>query len=298
MEKKELFRQVALNRLSSPEQLDSFLLVTSSKGWLALIGIGLFIFTMLFWAVYGRLPTKLSAQQCILMSGDGIKIITATTGGRLAPLPLNVGDQINRGQIIAKIVGDVVPTAKKNSDSGTINGPIIYTVTSPYDGRVVEIRASEGQLVERGMQLLSIEAHGQRNPDIKAYIYLPASDGKKVRANMKVEISPGNATREEFGFLLAKVSTVAIHPSTDQGLMQIFGNEKVVRQLSGMGAPIQILASLKPSSRNASGYEWASRSGPPFPLESGTSCVAAITISERRPIELIIPLLKKWNGLN
>ena len=113
---------------------------------------------------------------------------------------------------------------------------------------------------------------------------------------MKVEISPSNATKEEFGFLLAQVATVANYPATDQGLMQIFGNEKVVQQLSGIGAPIQIVASLKPTSRNSSDYEWSSRSGPPFPLQSGTSCVAAITLSERPPIELIIPFLKNGMG--
>ena len=170
---------MALNRLSSPEQLDSFLLVTSSKGWIALSGIGLFICAVLFWAVYSKLPTKLSTQQCILIHGDGIKIITATTSGRLARLLVSAGDQISRGQVIAQIVEDESPNARKNSDSGAMNSPIIGSVTSAYDGRVVELRASEGQLVERGIQLLSIEAHGQHNTDIKAYIYLPAGDGKK-----------------------------------------------------------------------------------------------------------------------
>ena len=35
-----IFRKVALERLSSPEQLDQLMQVTSPKGWLALAGLG------------------------------------------------------------------------------------------------------------------------------------------------------------------------------------------------------------------------------------------------------------------
>ena len=35
-----MFRKVALDRLSSPEELDQLLRVTTSRSWLALLGLG------------------------------------------------------------------------------------------------------------------------------------------------------------------------------------------------------------------------------------------------------------------
>ena len=43
MQKTNLFREVAVNRLSSPEELDNLLQVTSPRGWIALAGVGLLV---------------------------------------------------------------------------------------------------------------------------------------------------------------------------------------------------------------------------------------------------------------
>jgi HlyD family secretion protein len=80
--------------------------------------------------------------------------------------------------------------------------------------------------------------------------------------------------------------------------MRVFGNERVVQQLTGLLPPIQILASLKPSPNNLSRYEWSTRQGPPFLLQSGTLCSADITLAEQRPITLVLPILKKSLGLD
>jgi HlyD family secretion protein len=58
------------------------------------------------------------------------------------------------------------------------------------------------------------------------------------------------------------------------------------------------VAALKSSASNPSRYEWSTRDGPPFTLQSGTSCSASITLSEQRPIELVIPVLRKLIGMD
>jgi HlyD family secretion protein len=421
MTNKNLFRQVALNKLSSPEELDSLLQVTSPKAWLALGGIGVLLLTATLWSIVGKVPTKLVGQQCILVKNGGVNLLSTSASGRLSDLAVEVGDRVTRGQIIGrleqydllqkidasnarlkevqaqydqavamagrsaalrdatsaqqaqhlahqsasaqqrlKLVRERIETQASLYEQGLITKQTLIAsqleatnvqlelenvkaqakqlevsrleaakqsdnevaqarnqledakrgialmvrdaknftaIVSPYTGRVLEVKASEGQLVERGTNLISVESSGVDVNEIEAFVYLPASEGKKVSNGMKVEISPSTAKREEFGFLPASISSVADYPSTDQGLMRVFGNEKVVRQLSGTHAPIQITASLKPSSANASHYEWSTRSGPPFTIQSGTSCSASITLSEQRPIELVIPILKKAIGL-
>ncbi len=421
MTNKTLFRQVALNRLSSPEELDCLLQVTSAKGWIALSGIGMLLATAIGWSLFGRLPTKLLGQQCILVKSGGVNLLMTSASGRLTDLAVEVGDKVTRGQIIGrleqpdllpkieasearlkevqaqydqvmavaaqsaalrdatmvqqqqnlahqlasaaqrlKLVKERIETqaslfqqglitkqtmlasqfeaasidldmqnihgqakqlevarleTRKQSDNEVVqaknqledakratsllvrNAKTLTAVVSPYTGRVLEVKATEGQLVERGTDLLTVEASGLDVNELEAYVYLPGAEGKKVHSGMKVEISPSTAKREEFGYLPAFVTTVADYPSTQQGLMRVFGNDRLVQQLAGTQAPIQIMAALKPASNNVSHYAWSTRSGPPFSIQSNTTCSASITLYEQRPIALVIPVLKKFVGL-
>ena len=411
-----IYRQVAINKLSSPEELDNLLQVTTAKGWIALTGIGMLIVCILGWGIFGRLPTKLPGQQCILVKNGGVNVLTTAAAGRLSDLAVEVGDQVTRGQIIGRLeqsdllqkihaseahlsevqaqydqanalatqnaslrgvalaqqrqtlnnqletdrqkenllterietqqsllnqglitkqtligtkldlaaveqdaqgaraqlkqleISDMEAKKQSNNEVVQLHNQLedvkrslammvretkdFASIVSPYSGRILEVKAAEGQLVERGTPLVSIESSGADVNEIEAFLYLPAADGKKVSRGMRVEISPSTAKREEFGFLPALVASVADYPSTDQGLMRVLGNEKLVQQLTGTIAPIQVRASLIPSANNASHYEWSTRSGPPFEVHSGTSCSAMITVAEQRPIELLLPIFK------
>jgi HlyD family secretion protein len=415
---KGLFRKVAMDRLSSPEELDSLLQVTSAEGWLALTGICTLIAAIVLWSIFGELPIKVSAEQCILVKSGGVNIVTTSAGGRVSDISVEAGDTVTRGQIIGridqyeilqklkasegrlkeveeqykqallvsaqsgklreasisqqeqaakaqlnaatqkmKLLHDRIGTQTGLLDEGLITKQTLIAtqleftaaqldaetmksqlkqlevtrqdainqsknelmlaenqvdevkrtitslsreaknstmIVSPYAGRVLEIKATEGQLVERGNALASIESSGDDSNELEAYIYLPADIGKKIKSGMKAEISPSTAKREEFGFLSALITSVADYPSTDQGLMRVFGNEKLVQQLTGTVPPIQILAALKPSPDNPSRYEWSTRKGPPFSVQSGTLCSASITMSARHPIVLVVPAVKKF----
>ncbi len=65
---KPIFRKAALERLSSPEQLDQLMQVTTPKGWLALIALaGLLVMVVVF-SFVARIPITV-AGQCILLDG-------------------------------------------------------------------------------------------------------------------------------------------------------------------------------------------------------------------------------------
>jgi HlyD family secretion protein len=44
-------------------------------------------------------------------------------------------------------------------------------------------------------------------------------------------------------------------------------------------------------------YRWTSSQGPPIRIESGTLAGSSITVTTRRPIELVIPLIREYLGL-
>lgn len=49
-----LFREVSLEKLSFPEQLDELIKVTSPRAWLALIAIGCILLSAIIWGFFGK----------------------------------------------------------------------------------------------------------------------------------------------------------------------------------------------------------------------------------------------------
>ncbi len=97
-----IFRKVALERLSSPEQLDQLLQVTNPKGWLALGALGALLLTALTWGALGSIPT-MAAGEGILLRRGGVSQIFSAESGQVEELLVSVGDAIQKGQVVARI---------------------------------------------------------------------------------------------------------------------------------------------------------------------------------------------------
>ena len=100
-----IFRKVALERLSSPEQLDQLLQVTDPRGWLALVALGALILTSLVWGVFGSIPTEATGEGILLRRG-GVSSLVAAESGQVEELLVSVGDVIEKGQVVARIRQD------------------------------------------------------------------------------------------------------------------------------------------------------------------------------------------------
>lgn len=100
-----IFRKVALERLSSPEQLDQLLQVTDPRGWLALVALGALILTSLGWGVFGSIPTEATGEGILLRRG-GVSSLVAAESGQVEELLVSVGDVIEKGQVVARIRQD------------------------------------------------------------------------------------------------------------------------------------------------------------------------------------------------
>jgi len=99
---KTLFRESALRRLSSPEQLDQLLPVTSPRGWMSLGALLALIAVALTWAVFGRIPTT-EAGPGIIRSATGQQPVVASGSGRLIEVKFKAGEVVKEGDIVALI---------------------------------------------------------------------------------------------------------------------------------------------------------------------------------------------------
>ena len=97
-----LFRKVALERLSSPEQLDTLMRVITPKAWLALAPLLGLIVLALIWGWFGSIPTKV-AGKCILINPTGLADIASNASGRITAVTVRVGDVVKVGQQVALV---------------------------------------------------------------------------------------------------------------------------------------------------------------------------------------------------
>ena len=150
-----------------------------------------------------------------------------------------------------------------------------------------------GNTVERGTALLSVESlNVQGRVDLVAVVFVAPADGKKIQTGMDVQVSPSTVRREEYGFMLGRVTSVGQFPSTPQGMLRVLGNPELVKSLSVGGTPIEIQVDLLRSAQSVNGYAWSTQTGPPNGVDSGTLCDVWVTLREERPISLVLPVLK------
>ena len=66
--KSSLFRPEALERLSSPEQLDQLMQIVTLRSWLPLATLGGLLLCAVAWGVFGRIPVTTSGQGVIVQA--------------------------------------------------------------------------------------------------------------------------------------------------------------------------------------------------------------------------------------
>lgn len=414
MAKSEIFRKVSLERLSSPEQLDQLMQVTTPKGWVALGIMGCLLALALVWSVVGSIPERVVGQGILLRSG-GVYEVISPSGGRVTDLSVRAGDRIREGEVVARLSqpelleqlrqardrvaelrgrheeleqlvrdelalqaqyaaqrrdnvqrsidasGVTLDALRERIEAqrglvaeGLLTREVLLTTRQDYEqvkeriradssvlaevrvemlrtrtaardrlqasvaevkeaerelelvrqdvhlksevvsrhtGRVLEVLAEQGGIVERGSRVLTVSRDGRAVKALEAVIYVPSEHGKRIRPRMEIQISPATVKKEEFGYLVGRVTYVSDFPATREGMARVLKNAQLVEALSEQKAPYEVHADLIPDPSAASGYRWSSSSGPPLQIQSGTLAEGDIIVRRRKPILLVVPQL-------
>jgi HlyD family secretion protein len=168
-------------------------------------------------------------------------------------------------------------------------------VISPIEGRVLEVKVSAGSVLAVGTPVIAIESEGT---ELEALVYIPAERGKNVKPGMRVSVEPSTVKREEFGTMVGTIVTVSDFPITPQGMAAVLHNDSLVSRFSHDGAPYAATVSLEQDPATVSGYRWAVGKGPPIRLTSGTLTRAEVTTRNQRPLDLVLPLIKRLTGID
>lgn len=172
------------------------------------------------------------------------------------------------------------------------NGEII----SQYNGRVLEITQSPGQVIMSGSRIATIEIE-KTAQSLVGVTYFPIAEGKKIKPGMSIQITPQTVKREQFGGIVGKVTEVSSFPITSENIAHEVGNaelaEALAKKREGL---IKVSAQLALDPKTTSGYQWSSSIGPTGKITSGTTTTVRVKTEERAPITFVFPILRSVSG--
>jgi hypothetical protein len=272
MSSRPIFRKEALDRLSSPEQLDQLMQVTSPRAWIALAAVGVVVLMALLWGIFGAIPTTVETQGVLLRRG-GVKPLTAPFAGQVQKIAVMSGDGVEADQELLRLT----PT-----QPGAAEAPIL----SPYRARVLQRAIREGENVKEGDTLLMLEPLDE---PLLARLFVPVGSGYEIQRGMKVRVWPAQANRSEYGYLVGQVAAAVKFPITQSEMQRVVQSDELAHQLSGSGPCLQVVVELAPDPNTDSGYRWSTGRGEKVQLYSGSPCQASVILGEERPIAYVFP---------
>jgi HlyD family secretion protein/Biotin-lipoyl like len=268
---KSLFRQEAMDKTLSPDELDRLMRVTSPRGWLALIALLALVAAAVAWGVFGTIPVAVRAEEGVLLGGDSRHQIVSQTSGLITEVQVETGDTVKKGQVIARV----------RSNAGTESD-----VVSLFGGRVDSVVVEKGMLVRRGQNVAVVK---EGKEPLAAFIFVPGEQGKQLKKGMRVQVLPSTVKAEEYGYIEGKVTSVSQFPVTKDEMFLLLENQSLVETLRTGDAQLRVDIKLHKDSSTPSGFKWSSAQGPPFAITRGTLCSATFVLGEERPINLVLP---------
>ena len=163
-----------------------------------------------------------------------------------------------------------------------------------YSGRIISVDVALGDVAQPGTDLMTVEMTGQNSRFLEAVLYFPATQGKRIQQGMTAHVSPSTVKRDQFGSIIGLVTSVSEFPASPKTMKRVLQNEDMVKDLSKAGPPIEVRVALVPDSRTFSWYLWTSSKGPPVAIHAGTMCTASAIVKRQPPIQLVVPLMKKY----
>jgi HlyD family secretion protein len=169
-------------------------------------------------------------------------------------------------------------------------------IVSPIDGHVLEFRVGAFSEVAAGDGLVEILPHG--GVGSRCVAYANAALAKRIKTGMRVLVSPSVAEPERYGYIVGEVREVSEVASSKAEIVRIFENEVFASELLKLyPTPLRVVVEFHLNAGTPSGFQWTSSSGLPGKISVGTICTVKVEVQRDRPIELLIPWLRKIVGI-
>ncbi|MFE5405997.1 HlyD family efflux transporter periplasmic adaptor subunit [Streptomyces sp. NPDC056580] len=266
------FRQQALAKLQSPEELDLPVRLARPQGWLALGVTVVVMAAASVWAVTGSVASTVAAQ-AILTHAQGSYLLQSPVAGQVTAVLAEQGQRLPAG----------APVLKVRTERGDT---VVRTVAA---GRVTALGATIGQIVQTGADVASVEKIAHASDPLYATVYVPAENAAAIPAHAAVDLTVSSVPEQRYGVLRGHVKSVDRAAQSPQSIAAFLGDSQLGEQFTRKGRPVAVLVTLDRSASTKSGYRWSSAEGPPYRLDSMTLASGSVKLADQRPVDWLLP---------
>ncbi|MFN5465229.1 MAG: hypothetical protein ACK6BM_03600 [Cyanobacteriota bacterium] len=212
-----------------------------------------------------------------------------------------IGSQINSNanQIIAFARDrDQAYQALRSQLASLVQQQLIF---APRDLYIDQVLFQNGEAVSRGQELLKHSHQPLIDPSLVP-VFLSTNEMAQVRPGMKALVTPAGYKRAEVGGIRGLVVFKDRIPGNVETVTDLIGVRSLAEQIVAQEpSPVLVHVKLQRAQGkavpNSGGYLWSSGSDLPFAPTPGERLDVEFTTRLVRPIDLVLPSLKRWLGL-
>ena len=147
------YRKAALDRVSSPDQIDRLVLIARPRDWSILATLAVLIVAALLWGILGSVATRVAGSGILINDGGQLFNAVASGDGTLVEMMVAPGDLVVKDQVVAQISQEPARHALDNAQAVLVErqrqNEALQAQVTAYRKARQEIMASRRQAVER-----------------------------------------------------------------------------------------------------------------------------------------------------
>lgn len=268
----QIFRKSAIERLSSPEQLDRLIVITSPLSWLALVGVALIIAVIIIWAFFGTVPSTIDAKG-IITNGGYSNSVYSDVSGRLTEICVSVDEKVSEGKKIASV----------EDSTGSV-----HDIISNQAFVVADIPVKLNDEINCGDELLGISPTSEYDRFVVFYVDIETLP--RITAGMKVIVNLPGLDSRKYGHMEAEIVNIDSYATPKKNIKRVAGNNGMIEYLGGENQPVAaVTCKLRKDKDSANGLYWSGIEGKNVSLSAGNVAEVKVIVEEEAPISILIP---------
>src|SRR6185295_13107475 len=150
-------------------------------------------------------------------------------------------------------------------------------IVAEQAGRILELSAAPGDVLEAGDRLGSIETAAP-GEDLRGLCFFAVGDGKRLLKGMDIRITPDSVERARYGSIEGRIVSVTPFPITGAEAESVVGNVALAAELVAGGRLIVAQAELLRDAGDPPRFRWTSSKGPPLEVSGGTTANVRVEV--------------------
>lgn len=168
-------------------------------------------------------------------------------------------------------------------------------IRAETSGRVISIMGTIGKFIAKGTPLVNLVPKSDQET---VFVLFDPLEGKRIRQGMEAYAAPTYIDKYRYGSIIGRVKEINLYPANQSAVLSVILEQSWLKQLGFDGnAMLMAKVQLEHDKNTYSGFQWTSSEGPPHHITPGSFLKVMVDVKEQRPITLVIPLLRRWLGV-